>query len=55
MDYSDYVLTTFLGLESGSCVAAYAMSDSSRISSKISICVQKMNEGHTGLERHEGE
>ncbi len=48
MDHFNDVLTTFLGLERGSCVAVYAGSESSRISSKISYFV--MNEGLTGLE-----
>ncbi len=34
--WTNNVLTTFLGLERGSCVAVYAGSESSRISSKIS-------------------
>ncbi len=49
---------TILSLERGSCIAVYAGSESSWISSKIYIffiCVLKMNEGLTGLERHEGE
>ncbi len=55
MDYFNDVLTTFLGLEHGSRIAVYAASESSQISSKnILICVQKMNEGLTGLERHQG-
>ncbi len=37
-----------LDLERISCVAVYAGSESSRISSKI-YCVPKMNEGLTGL------
>ncbi len=36
MDYFNNVLTTFLGLERGSCIVVYAGSESSRISSKIS-------------------
>ncbi len=36
MDYFNDVLTTFLGLERFSCIAVYAGSESSRISSKIS-------------------
>ncbi len=36
MDYFTDVLTTFLGLERVRCVAVYAGSESSRISSKIS-------------------
>ncbi len=35
MDYFNDVLTTFLGLERGSCVAVYAGSESSQISLKI--------------------
>ncbi len=39
MDYFNNVLTTFLGLEHGSCVAVYAGSESSRISSKyLNLC-----------------
>ncbi len=56
MDYFNDVLTAFLALERFSCFAVYGGSESSRISSKnILICVPKMNEGLTGLERHEGE
>ncbi len=40
MDYFKDVLTTFLGHEHGSYVA---------------VCVPRMNEGLTGLERYEGE
>ncbi len=36
MDYFNDVRTTFLGLERGSCIAVYAQSESSRISSKKS-------------------
>ncbi len=36
MDYFNNVFTTFLGLERVSCIAVYAGSESSRISSKIS-------------------
>ncbi len=51
MDYFNDVLTTFLGLERGT-VAAYAGSESSRISSKtILICIPMMNEEDlTGLD-----
>ncbi len=56
MDYFNYVLTTFLGLEHGSCVSVYAGSENSWISAKNSlICVLKMNNGLTCLEQHEGE
>ncbi len=54
MDYFNNVLTTCLGLECGSCVAV-AGSKSSHVMKNIFICVPKMNEGLTGLERHEGE
>ncbi len=51
-----HVLTTFLDLKRVSCVAVYAGSESSRISSKnILICVPKINEDLMGLEQHEGE
>ncbi len=53
MDYFIDVLTTILGLEYGSSIAVGAGSESARISSKI--YVPKMNEGLTGLERHESE
>ncbi len=52
----DYFNDDILGLEHGSCcVAVYAGSESSRILSKILICVPKMNVGLMGLERQEGE
>ncbi len=53
MDYLIYVLTTFLGLEHGSCVAVYGGTESSRSSSKKyrNLCYK----GLTGLEQHEGE
>ncbi len=56
MDYFIDVLTTYLDLEHGSSLDVYSGSESSQISSKnILICVPKMNEGFTGLARHEGE
>ncbi len=56
MDHFNAVLTTFLGLEHGNSIVVYRGSESVRISSKnILICVQKINEGLSGLERHEGE
>ncbi len=56
MDYFNDVLATFLGLERVSCIAVYAGSESSQISSKfILICIPKMNKGLTGLEHQEGE
>ncbi len=56
MDYFNDVLTTFLGLERGSCVAVYGgVRELSDFIKNILICVSKMNEGLTDLERHEGE
>ncbi len=43
MDYFNNVLTTFLSIECGSCVAVYAGSKSTR------ICVLKMNKDLIGL------
>ncbi len=54
MDYFNDVITTFLCLEHVRFIAIYGGSESARISTKIVICVPKMNEGFTGLERHEG-
>ncbi len=53
MEYFNDVLTTFLGLEHVSCVAVYVVF--SDFIKNILICVQKMNEGLTGLEQHEVE
>ncbi len=55
MDYFNDALTIFLGLERVSCIAVHGMPENSDFSSTTLICVQKMNEGLTGLERHEGE
>ncbi len=56
MDYFNDVLTTFLGLKRVNCVSVYAGSESSWISlQNILNFVQNLNEGLTGLERHEGE
>ncbi len=52
MEYFNIVLTTFLGLECVSWIAVYGESESSLIKN-ILICVSKMNEGLTGLERHD--
>ncbi len=49
MDYFNDVLTTFLGLEFGSC---RKLSD---LIKNILFCVPKTNEGFMGLEQHEGE
>ncbi len=48
MDYFNNVLTTFLGLEHGSCIAKLL-----DFIKNILICVAKMNEGLTGLEWRE--
>ncbi len=56
MDYFNDVLAMFLDLDSGSMLAVYGrVRDLSEFIKNILICVQKMNEGITGLERHEGE
>ncbi len=51
------VLAMFLDLDRGSNLAVYGrirdLSDFIKIN--ILICVPKMNRGHMGLERHEGE
>ncbi len=54
MDYFTDLLTMFLSLDRVKILAVYGrvreLSDSIKI---ILICVQKMNGGLTGLERHE--
>ncbi len=45
--WTNNVLTTFLGLERGRKLSDFIKN--------ILICVPKMNEGLTGLERHEGD
>ncbi len=52
MDYFNYVLTTFLSLDRGRILAVYGRDW--ELSDFILISVPKMNEGLTGLERHEG-
>ncbi len=47
MDFFNDVLATFLGL--------WRIIKLSDFIKNILICVPKMNKGHTGLERHEGE
>ncbi len=54
MDYFNIVLTTFLGLECLSCVALYGESESSQVSSKISLCSEEEQRSY-GFERHKGE
>ncbi len=51
MDYFNNVLTTFLGLKRVSCIAIYAVSESSRIWSKKSWFV--FRRWTTGLEGQE--
>ncbi len=56
MDYFNDVFTIFLGLECISCMAVYGrVRELSDFIKNILICVLKMNEGLTGLDRHEGE
>ncbi len=57
MDYFNNVLTTFLGLECVSCswMCLCRIRNLLDFIKNILICVLKMNEGLTGLERHEGE
>ncbi len=49
MDYFNDLLATFLSLDRLRILAVYEKYQN------ILICVQKMNEGLAGLERHEGE
>ncbi len=56
MDYFNDVLATFLGLDRGSILAVFRrIRELLEFIKNILICVLKMNEGLTGLERHEGE
>ncbi len=56
MDYFTDVLTAFLSLDRVSILAFYGrVRELSDFIKNILICVPKMNEGLTGLERHEGE
>ncbi len=56
MDYFTDVLATFLDLDRGSMLAVYGrVRQLSDFIENILISVLKMNEGLTGLERHEGE
>ncbi len=50
MDYFNDLLATFLSLDRVRILAVYVYEDIKN----ILICVPKMNEGLTGLERHEG-
>ncbi len=56
MDYFIDVLATFLDLDRVRTLAVYGrVRELSEFIKNILICVPKMNEGLTGLERHEGE
>ncbi len=56
MDYFNDVLATFLSLDRIRILAVYGrVRELSEFIKNILICVPKMNEGLTGLERHEGE
>ncbi len=56
MDYFNDVLATFLCVDRGNILAVYGrVRELSDFIKNILICVLKMNEGLTGLERHEGE
>ncbi len=56
MDYFKDLLATFLSLDRGSPLAVYGrVRELSECIKNILIRVPKMNEGLTGLERHEGE
>ncbi len=56
MDYFDDVLTMFMDLDHVRILAVYErIKKLLEFIKNISICVPKMNEGLTGLERLEGE
>ncbi len=56
MDYFVDHLGNFLCLDRGSTLAVYgSVKVLTDLIKNILICVPKMNEGLTGLERHEGE
>ncbi len=53
MEYSDHVFYTFLGLDSGNCLAVNGTVTSLPVFiQNILNCVLKMNEAFTGLEQH---
>ncbi len=55
MDYFNDVLATFLDLDRGGIIVVYRwVREHSEFIKNILICVPKINEGLTGLERHEG-
>ncbi len=55
MNYFNNVLTTFLDFDHVRILAVYGRVRELSEFKNILICVQKMNEGLTGLKRHEGE
>ncbi len=56
MDYFNNLLAMFLSLDCDSILAVYGrVRELSDLIKNSLICVLKMNEGLTGLERHEGE
>ncbi len=55
MDYFNYVLTTFLGIDRGSSLNVYRRVRKLSDFKNNLICAPKINEGLTGLEQHEGE
>ncbi len=56
MDYFTDLLDTFLDIDRVNYIAVYGrVRELSECIKNIFICVTKMNGGHTGLERHEGE
>ncbi len=56
MDYFTDILATFLDLDLADYMAVYGrVRELSELIKNILNCVLKMNEGLTGLERHEGE
>ena len=56
MNCFKYVFSSFLGIESVNYLAGNAgLTEPSDFIKNILICVLKMNEGLTGVERHEGE
>ncbi len=54
-DYFKDVLTTFLGLELVSCVAAFGGSESTKSSNYLNLSSKDSVKVLTGLERHEGD
>ncbi len=56
MDYFNYILATFLGLDRIRFLFIYGrVRELLKFIKNILICVPKMKEGLTGLEQHEGE